>query len=120
MLLMMVGIVAYAQMPKGVQARKTDAGQTVLADAKGMTLYTFDKDMPGKSTCNGGCATNWPPLTAAAMDKDMGDYTVITRDDGSKQWAYKAKPLYTWAKDTKPGDMTGNGMGNGAWHTAMP
>ena len=119
-LLMLVGIVAYAQMPKGVQTRKTDAGQTILADSKGMTLYTFDKDAQGKSNCSGGCATNWPPLAAAAMDKDMGDYTVVTRDDGSKQWAYKGKPLYTWAKDTKPGDVTGNGMGGGAWHTAMP
>ena len=49
----------------------------------------------------------------------MGEYTVITRADGMKQWAYKGKPLYTWVKDTKPGDMTGNGFLN-LWRVARP
>jgi predicted lipoprotein with Yx(FWY)xxD motif len=92
----------------------------VLTDAKGMTLYTFDKDADGKSMCNGPCATNWPPLMAAAADKPMGSYTIIKRDDGAMQWAYKGKPLYTWNKDTKPGDITGDGFLNGAWHIAQP
>ena len=110
----------YAQMPKGVMTYKTDAGN-VLANSKNMTLYTYDKDTTaGKSACNGGCAMNWPPLMATADDKPAGDYSIITRDDGSKQWAYKDKPLYLWAKDAKPGDTTGNGMGNGAWHLATP
>ena len=93
----------------------------VLVDAKGMTLYTFDRDAtPGKSACNGPCAQNWPPLMAAADAKASGDWSVITRDDGSKQWAYKGKPLYAWVKDTKPGDTTGDGFLNGAWHVAKP
>jgi predicted lipoprotein with Yx(FWY)xxD motif len=92
----------------------------VLTDAKGMTLYTFDKDAGGKSACNGPCATNWPPLMATAMDKNEGGYTMIKRDDGAMQWAYKGKPLYTWAKDTKPGDITGDGFLNGVWHIAQP
>jgi predicted lipoprotein with Yx(FWY)xxD motif len=50
----------------------------------------------------------------------MGDYSVITRDDGSKQWAYKGRPLYAWKNDTKPGDITGDGFLNGAWHIAQP
>ncbi|HEX6959145.1 MAG TPA: hypothetical protein VF194_14275 [Ferrovibrio sp.] len=100
-------------------------GQTalgpVLTDAKGMTLYIFDKDtMPGKSVCNGKCAENWPPLKADAAAKAMGNWTVIARDDGSKQWAYKGKPLYGWVKDQKPGDTTGDGFLNGAWHVAKP
>ena len=82
------------KMPAGVQARKLDNGTAILADAKGMSLYTFAKDAPGKSACSGGCAKNWPPLAAAADAKPMGDWTVITRDDGSKQWAYKGQPLY--------------------------
>ena len=49
----------------------------------------------------------------------MGDWTVVTRDNGMKQWAYKGKPLYAFVKDSKPGDTTGDGVG-GAWHTAMP
>jgi predicted lipoprotein with Yx(FWY)xxD motif len=98
---------------------KTDKG-AVLTDAKGMSLYTFDKDAEGKSACNGPCATNWPGLKAEASDASGDGYTIIARDDGSKQWAYKGKPLYTFAKDTKPGDITGDGFLNGAWHLAMP
>ena len=90
----------------------------MLVGPKGMTLYTFDRDAAGsgKSVCNGPCATNWPPLMAMDSDKPMGDYTVITRDDGKKQWAMKGKPLYYWAKDTKAGDMTGDGVANNSWH----
>lgn len=89
----------------------------VLVNASGMTLYTFDKDPKGggKSVCNGGCAKNWPPLMATASDKAGGDYSIITRDDGSKQWAHKGSPLYLWVKDTKPGDMTGDNYKN-IWH----
>lgn len=91
-----------------------------LVDAKNMTLYTFDKDMGGKSMCNGPCAANWPALTAASGSAASGDWTTVTRDDGTMQWAYKGKPLYTFAKDTKPGDTTGDGFLNGAWHIAKP
>ncbi|MGU3326992.1 hypothetical protein ACLBXB_08635 [Methylobacterium mesophilicum] len=91
-----------------------------LVDAKSMTLYTFDKDMGGKSMCNGPCATNWPALMAASGSAASGDWTMVTRDDGTLQWAYKGKPLYTFAKDTKPGDITGDGFLNGAWHIAKP
>lgn len=97
----------------------TAKGKT-LVDAMGMTLYTFDRDAGGKSACNGPCAGNWPPLMAGADAKDMGAWSVVTRDDGAKQWAYKGKPLYTWVKDTKAGDITGDGFLNGAWHVAQP
>ena len=88
--------------------------------ANGMTLYTFDKDMAGsgKSVCNGACATNWPPLTATAAPGGEG-YSLVTRDDGTKQVAYKGKPLYYWSKDMKPGDKTGDGVNN-LWRTATP
>lgn len=89
----------------------------IMVDAKGMTLYTFDKDSGGKSACNGPCATNWPPLMAGADAKATGDWTIIMRDDGSKQWAFKGKPLYGWVKDTKPGDTTGDNVNN-VWHVA--
>ena len=92
----------------------------MLTGGNGMTLYTFDKDADGKSMCNGPCATNWPPLYATDSDKASGDYGIITRDDGKKQWALKGKPLYYWSKDQKPGDKTGDGFLNGAWHVAKP
>ena len=111
----------YASMPSAL----ADSGPAMmsgdlLVGPNHMTLYTFDRDVAGsgKSMCNGPCAANWPPLMASDSDKPMGDYMVITRDDGKKQWAMKGKPLYYWAKDTKPGDKTGDGFANNSWHVA--
>lgn len=89
----------------------------MLVNPAGMTLYTFDKDAPGsgKSTCNGPCAVNWPPLKAADADRASGDWSIAVRDDGSRQWAYRGKPVYLWIKDQKPGDKTGDGV-NKVWH----
>jgi predicted lipoprotein with Yx(FWY)xxD motif len=87
----------------------------VMVGPNNMTLYTFDKDTAGRSVCVDKCAVNWPPFMAAAGSADSGDWTVITRPDGSKQWAHKGKPLYYWIKDQKPGDKTGDNVGN-VWH----
>ncbi len=88
-----------------------------LVDAKGMTLYTFDKDVAGsgKSTCNGGCAALWPPAMASATDQPAGAYTIVMRDDGVRQWAYKGKPVYTYQADQKPGDRGGDNFKD-VWH----
>ena len=108
--------VASAQMLKTADTPK---GKTFV-DAKGMTLYTFDKDAGGKSMCNGPCAENWPPLMAADDAKPTADMTIVVRDDGKKMWGYKGKPLYTFKKDTAPGEINGDGFLNGAWHLAKP
>lgn len=86
-----------------------------------MTLYTFDRDImdSGKSMCYGSCATNWPPLIAPNHAQPIGSWSVVTRNDGARQWAYKGKPVYYWIKDGKPGDATGDGVGN-AWRIAKP
>ena len=107
---------AFAEMAKVGETSKGNA----FVDSKGMTLYTFDKDSGGKSACNGPCATNWPPLMVADGEKAGADMAVVTRDDGKKMWAYKGKPLYTFKKDTKAGDVSGDGFLNGAWHLAKP
>ena len=91
----------------------------MLVDGDGMTLYTFDKDDAGVSNCNGGCATQWPPLAAPNDADEKGDYTVVTRADGSKMWAYKDEPLYLWIGDKRAGQTTGDGVG-GVWHIAKP
>jgi predicted lipoprotein with Yx(FWY)xxD motif len=109
---------AMAQALSPAHVAETAKGKT-LVDAKGMTLYTFDKDAAGKSACNGPCATNWPPLMASGGSAS-GDWTILVRDNGSKQWAYKGKPLYTWSKDTKPGDTLGDGFLNNQWHAVHP
>jgi predicted lipoprotein with Yx(FWY)xxD motif len=85
-----------------------------------MTLYTFDKDAGGKSMCNGPCAENWPPLMATDDAKPTADMTIVVRDDGKKMWAYKGRPLYTFKKDTSPGETNGDGFLNGAWHMVKP
>jgi predicted lipoprotein with Yx(FWY)xxD motif len=115
---LVVASVALAQTAAPAKVADTSKGKAFV-DAKGMTLYTFDRDTAGKSACNGQCAQNWPPLMAAAGAAPSGDWSVVTRDDGSKQWAYKGKPLYLWVKDTKPGEVTGDGVNN-VWHVAAP
>jgi predicted lipoprotein with Yx(FWY)xxD motif len=90
-----------------------------LVDHEGMTLYTFDKDSAGKSACNDQCAVNWPPLAADADSSAEGKWTVVTRDDKTRQWAYDGKPLYTFKSDKKAGDVAGDGKG-GVWHVAKP
>jgi predicted lipoprotein with Yx(FWY)xxD motif len=93
----------------------------MMTNSAGMTLYTFDKDVgfSGKSVCNGACATNWPPFMAGSSDQAGGDWTIVARDDGSRQWAWLGKPLYLWSKDQRPGDKTGDGFNN-AWRAVKP
>jgi len=113
-------LLAFATMASAQTPAKVSDG--VFVTDNGMTLYVFDRDPTGggKSACNGPCATNWPPLMAMGDAKAGGDWTIIVRDDGSKQWAYKGRPLYAWAKDQKPGDRTGDGFLNNQWHVAKP
>lgn len=76
---------------------------------QGFTLYTFDSDPLGSTTCFGGCLTAWPALYAAADAKASGDFSIIVRDQntGVKQWAYKGKPLYFYIGDGAAGDVNG-------------
>jgi predicted lipoprotein with Yx(FWY)xxD motif len=90
-----------------------------LVDAKGMTLYTFDRDTAGKSNCSGACLTNWPAFEAPADAKPSAEWTVIERADGKRQWAHQGKALYHWKDDRKPGDVSGDGVNN-VWHIARP
>lgn len=91
----------------------------MLVDAKGMTLYTYDKDAKDSSSCVGSCAQNWPPLLAENGAKAEGEWSLVKRDDGAMQWAYDGKPLYTFVMDKASGDVTGDGK-MGVWHVAKP
>jgi predicted lipoprotein with Yx(FWY)xxD motif len=97
---------------------KTGVGP-VLANSKGFTLYWYSKDTRMTSACTGGCATAWPPLIGtpkAAMGVRLtGKLGAITRTGGLTQATYKGHPLYTYAGDTAPGQVKGNGLG-GVWH----
>lgn len=97
------------------QAQELKKADGVLVDSAGKTVYTYDKDVAGsgKSTCAGPCLQNWPAVAAPA--KVAEPYSVITREDGAKQLAYKGKPLYTFVKDAKAGDRTGDNVKD-VWH----
>lgn len=98
---------------------------TILVDAAGKTLYTFDKDTGGTSACTGGCAGTWPALvlapgaTAPVAGPGVTNLTAVVRpDDPAKtQVAFNGKPLYTYGQDAAAGDTKGDGVG-GNWHVA--
>lgn len=110
----MFAAASYAQTPL-----QTKDG--MLVDQAGMTVYTFDKDEAnsGKSACYDQCAKAWPPVQASADAQAEGDYTIIERDDGTKQWAYKGQPLYTFVKDKAAGDKAGDNVKD-VWHIVQP
>jgi len=93
--------------------------EKILANENGKSLYTFDKDQPGKSDCTGICAAIWPPLVAAEGAKASGQWSLVRRHDGSMQWAFNGSPLYTYRMDARPGDVSGDGA-EGVWHVARP
>ena len=97
----------------------TKQGPT-LVDLNGMTLYYYERDTTGKtSNCNGKCVESWVPLPATADAKAIGDFTVINRNDGSKMWAYRYRPLYTSPADKAPGEANGNAT-TLQWRIARP
>jgi predicted lipoprotein with Yx(FWY)xxD motif len=101
----------------GPEERETSLGK-VLTDANGMTLYTYDKDPKGKATCTGLCAIIWPPADAvASVAPTTGSISVITKPDGSHQWARDSHPLYAYRLDRVPGDVKGQGV-DGVWQVA--
>jgi predicted lipoprotein with Yx(FWY)xxD motif len=102
------GTLAVAATSKEPAMMGTTSMGKAWVDAKGMALYTFDKDKGEKSMCNDKCATEWPPLAVAKDGKAAGDWTIVIRDDKSKMWAYKGHPLYTFIDDKKAGDVTGD------------
>jgi len=113
-------LVALTALAQTVPPTSADTAKgKALVDLNGMTLYVFDRDGKGKSNCNARCAVNWLPLIADTDAQASGSFSFVSRDDGRQQWAYKGKPLYTWIKDKKPGDATGDGVNN-LWHLASP
>lgn len=97
----------------------TSDAHHALVDARGMVLYTYDKDVPGEAShCNGVCARLWPPFLASVNTAPAKDYAVIKRTDGTRQWTYRGHPLYRYAGDTAPGTARGDGV-NGTWHVAQ-
>jgi predicted lipoprotein with Yx(FWY)xxD motif len=116
---------AAAAVVKTATATVAGKSETILTDAKGMTLYYYAPDKGGKVTCTGGCAAAWPPLmlpagttkpTATGLTGTLG---TVSSPTGGMQVTYNGWPLYGWIKDKAPGDTTGQGVG-GNWFVVTP
>ena len=107
-----------------VNVGKNDSLGDFLVDGKGMSLYIFTNDEPGKSNCTGDCLVKWPPLLSdtlptAGTGVDASKLSLVTMADGSKIVAYNDMPLYYYFSDVKPGDITGQGVGS-VWYVIDP
>lgn len=106
-----------------VKVSQKDGVGSFLVDTKGMTLYSFKKDSPGKSACEGDCLAKWPLYFRESVAVKDGvkaeDFATITRADGQKQTTYKGMPLYYFVGDKNPGDTTGQGVKD-VWYVVTP
>jgi predicted lipoprotein with Yx(FWY)xxD motif len=121
LVLAVTGALAWAdELPRPLNAKAGDLG-TIVTGPTGMTLYTFANDKePGKSACDAACADRWPPLRPdPKAPAPKAPLSIITRDDGSTQYAWKGKPLYYFRNDKKPGDTTGHKFRD-VWFVAQP
>ena len=101
-------------VPPGVKPARLGAGY-ILADYRGRTLYTFARD-GAKPACKDECLDVWPPLVAPALAAAVGDWAVVERPDGLRQWAYGGRLVYRFSEDLTPGATNGAGLG-GVWNT---
>jgi predicted lipoprotein with Yx(FWY)xxD motif len=113
---------AFAQ---STTTNKTPTGKSYLQTPSGQALYVYDNDKttggtPGAPTCNGQCATYWPPFMPDQGATPQGDWSAVARQDGSKQWAYKGRPVYTFVRDKQSGKVEGDGFNGNKWHLAEP
>jgi predicted lipoprotein with Yx(FWY)xxD motif len=110
---------------EGALATADSSLGTIVVDAKGLTVYVFDKDTAnsGKSVCEGDCLAKWPAVVATSDtpsgDGITGDLGSITRTDGTKQVTLNGWPLYYFAADSAAGDVKGQGVG-GVWWAVAP
>lgn len=96
--------------PPGITLRTVSVGggvnqpvdHLVFADAQGRTFYYSDADRPGKSSCSAACLEKWRPVPAAAGSRAGGLWSIIKRDDGSRQWVFRDRAVYTCANDSLP------------------
>jgi predicted lipoprotein with Yx(FWY)xxD motif len=114
-----------AMLPQGkrIQLGSHKELGTYLTDNNGMTLYYFTKDADNINACQGQCLVNWPIFQSDELQipafLNKADFSTITRADGTKQWAYKGYPLYTFIQDKKPGDVLGQNA-NKVWFVIDP
>lgn len=105
--------------PGNVALIQNTEGYAYVHFPANVRLYVYDRDDRGRSLCDVGCASAWPPLIAAENDPaSLGDWSVVMREDGRRQWAYKGKPVYLRFHDSVEAPA-GNGI-DGVWHYLEP
>ncbi|HEX5448101.1 MAG TPA: hypothetical protein VFW90_02785 [Candidatus Saccharimonadales bacterium] len=100
-----------------IQTKTASGVGKYLADSNGKALYTYGGDTQGVSNCSGSCLYDWPIYPVLSSSSLPANVTVITRSDGTKQYAYKGLPLYTFTSDSA-GQVTGDNVSN--FHIAKP
>lgn len=110
-------------VPPTVSVQAIIDGQ-VYADAAGLTLYVNDasaKASGDKKACRAPCLGDWKPLPAPVLARRIGDWDVVDRDDGTRQWSFQGKPVFSYAGDFKAGDLNGDGRtaDGAAWHALV-
>jgi len=125
-LLALAGFAGASTLATSVGATQSNLG-TILVDGHGRSLYVFDRDRGGKSSCYGGCAGEWPPLIASAKPHAKPGVKAALlgrtkRHDGRWQATYKGHPLYTFSGDTSKGQTNGEGLDDfgGWWYLVSP
>jgi predicted lipoprotein with Yx(FWY)xxD motif len=121
-----VGNVWYLARPDTLTVSRDEKLGSYLVAGNGMTVYLYTKDTVGESACYDKCAQNWPPMLAKT-EKDLpatiwgvpGKVGLTKRTDGTLQVTYNDVPLYYWVKDVKPGDTTGQDVGQ-VWYVIRP
>ena len=111
-----------ATKPVAKQAANATLGRTVLTTLGGRTLYSLSAETNGRFICTGSCLSTWRPLVVPAAVKPTGPVKLgtIKRPDKRTQVTYKGRPLYTFAGDTKPGEVDGEEIKDvGTWHAAV-
>jgi predicted lipoprotein with Yx(FWY)xxD motif len=109
---------AAGDLPASLRLRRV-GDEAILTDARGYSLYTTDEDVtPNVSACVDACAKAWPPAAAPPDARPVGDFTLVQRADGSRQWAYRGKPLYGFAREEYAGGIFGDGVAN-RWRLAF-
>ncbi len=132
-LLVFTSVAVSTNMPADAGARAAASALVkgaqipVLVTTQGLTLYMYTADKKNQSTCTGECAKFWPPLalasgakTASSVAGIQGTFAVAKSTGGSRQVTFNGSPLYTFAKDKKPGDMNGEGIGGVWWAVTVP
>jgi predicted lipoprotein with Yx(FWY)xxD motif len=100
--------------PYHYRTHETASYGRVYVNAEGRALYGYQGDRMNQSTCYGQCARRWQPFLASGDARPHGQWSIIERDDGTRQWAYAGRPSYTWSGDREPGAVTGHGR-DGTW-----